>query len=574
MSVGVDFGTSFSCIARVGDDGRGTVVRSPEGEDKTPSVTFFGADETFVGTAALNAAEDAGEEGECRAVSSVKRRLLSPPRIALPDGRSVTPGEVVEQVFSTLRRSARSADEEAMRAVVTYPAVFDPQQVRVITDAAGAAGFDEIEMLEEPVAAAMAFERHGGQIGRSVLVYDLGGGTFDAACVVREPGEHRFYLALEPAGDAHCGGDDLDQVLYDHFDRQARRETGCAITMDDRIDAAFLRNCRRRKESLSKSRHVTFSTLLGDGNRFTCSIGRDEFESLISDLVDRTIRITQQVADDARAAGHPLDTVLLVGGSSQVALIHRRISETLGMAPQHWGQRDYAVALGAAYHAATIWPGKRTSGTSGPAAKPRIQDPLHVYSRAVEMAWSDGQIDAHEALSLGQLAVEIGLSADQVATIQQSVISAHPAESTPAPVEEPKRESTTWNKDRLHAILTPLDEIDQMHMGGKIPELKLANALARVDNPKTTKSSVVGLLDLTLLGSAKNFLLFEPSRLHGRLSGPTFTLPYATLSSEGVQAIGKRAIVVGGNKIPFVREDDRNLVLAALREIAKAFRAP
>ena len=237
--LGIDFGTTNSSMARFAADvGRAVVVCNSEGNEKTPSIVYFGKTETVAGDAAVNVLADSGGDPDTasRAIRSVKRNLVSPPRIAVPGGRTVRPTDVAAQILAKLRRDAGEADggRESTRAVITCPAVFDSPQQQAIVDAAQLSGFTEVELVEEPVAAALAFQHAGGAIGKGVLVYDFGGGTFDAAFVVREEGEKQFHLALEPDGDRHCGGDDIDQALYDYFDRQARDRLGRSISGEDR----------------------------------------------------------------------------------------------------------------------------------------------------------------------------------------------------------------------------------------------------------------------------------------------------------------------------------------------------
>ena len=405
--VGVDFGTSNSCVAGAGADGV-VLIRDDRGAEKTPLVVFYPADgPAVVGDAAWTAWEDAQQDAESAAgllVGGIKRRLLSPPRIGLPGGGSIRPVEVAAAIIGKLHADAVAALGQAeSHAVVTHPAVFDPAQIAAVQEAAVTAGFAAVEMQEEPVTAAIAFERHGGQVGHGVLVYDFGGGTFDVAFVVREPGGTRFELAIEPDGDPACGGEDIDQLLYEHFDTQARRECGRGISpVDGQVDTMFLRNCRRRKENLSRSRQASFSILLDDGQRLTSVLTRDQFEDLITPIIERTIRITERTASAAAAAGYTLDTALLVGGSSQIPLISRRISETLGITPQTWAHRDYAVALGAAHHATTLWtthrpspPATATTTTTAPATDPepsnRSSHPSGRQAKKTEKAQEPGE---------------------------------------------------------------------------------------------------------------------------------------------------------------------------------------
>src|SRR5215207_10536072 len=171
------------------------------------------------------------EEVFQRTIMSVKRNLLSPPRIALPGGRFVRPVDVAAEVLKKLKRDAEEGHfhEEIKRAVITCPAEFNVLQRRKIEEAGRMAGFDEVELLEEPVAGALAYSRAGLNVGKHVLVYDLGGGTFDLA-VLENEGES-FEVAMDPRGEEKCGGDDFDEQLYWHCDEVAREKFGRPISL-------------------------------------------------------------------------------------------------------------------------------------------------------------------------------------------------------------------------------------------------------------------------------------------------------------------------------------------------------
>jgi molecular chaperone DnaK (HSP70) len=213
-SIGIDFGTTNSSTAWFDPrTGRAEVIKS-QGEDKTPSVVFFGEHETLVGKPADELIEDASndrlqrEEVFRRTVVSIKRNLIAPPRIALPGGRYVRPVDVVAEVLKNLKREAQEGHfhEEVRRAVITCPAEFNAIQWRKIEEGGRLAGFEEVALLEEPAAAALAYARAGLNVGEHVLVYDLGGGTFDLA-VLEEDEEGTFRVARwSPRGSTAAGG--------------------------------------------------------------------------------------------------------------------------------------------------------------------------------------------------------------------------------------------------------------------------------------------------------------------------------------------------------------------------------
>ncbi len=414
--LGIDFGTTNSTFAGWDQDtATARVLRDAEGQDKTPSIVYFGESETLVGVPAENMLADGRGRPDVagRIVRSVKRNLLSPPWIGLPDGRRVRPVDVSAEILAKLKHDAEhgSGDQRIARAVITCPAMFGGPERTVLTEAAAEAGFDELELLEEPRAAALAFARGDGDLGRGMLVYDFGGGTFDVAFVAREGPDEVFELAMDPEGDPRCGGDDLDQKLYDYWDAQARRELGRGITLEEGgIDLEFLRQCRRRKENLSKSPQETFSTLLEGGVQFRSHIDRATFEDLVRDDIDRTVRITEHMAQRARDDGYDVDMVLMVGGSSQIPLVRQRLSEVMDVPLKSWRLRDVAVAMGAAEYADMLWKARR----------PRSAEDR--YRSAVELAWRDGVLEEAELARLGQIADDLGLAADTRAEIERRVM--------------------------------------------------------------------------------------------------------------------------------------------------------
>ena len=183
-------------------------------------------------------------------LSAVKRDLAKKTAGSLGD-RRVTPLEAAALILGKIKRDAEKGHfhEPVTRAVITCPAVFDEVEKEKLREAAALAGFRDVELLEEPVAAAVAYAEDGIKVGRCVLVYDLGGGTFDLAVLVREEGEDVFRLAMEPRGE-RIGGEDFDRAIYDHFDAIIRKKTEQPVCPDG-LDLQLLRQCRKLKESLT-----------------------------------------------------------------------------------------------------------------------------------------------------------------------------------------------------------------------------------------------------------------------------------------------------------------------------------
>lgn len=353
--LGIDFGTSNSKMAWYNPKTRqAEVLLNTEGEQQTPSVVYFGTQEILVGKEALEKLEYP-EEWE-RVIISAKREMVNAAPIALPD-RIVRATDVAKEILRKLKSDAEDGHfhEEVKHAVVTCPATFDSLEQDKIREAALGAGFREVELIKEPVAAAYAYAQMGLKVGRYVLVYDLGGGTFDLAVLAREDNES-FFPVIPPQGIKRCGGDDFDEALYNFCDKIAQDTLKRRISSFDRRDLYFLFECRRRKHNLTTSERSTFSSLLKpDATRFRYELSRSSFEGLIRGKIDETVQQTKKILEDARQQGYEADTFVLIGGSSRVPLIGTMLKEQFSLAPLKFDKQDIAVALGGAYLAYKKW---------------------------------------------------------------------------------------------------------------------------------------------------------------------------------------------------------------------------
>jgi len=418
--IGIDFGTSKSSMAWYNPRNRqAEIIKNAEGEEKTPSVVYFGERETLVGKHAEYRLED--KQDRRRVIISAKRELVPDVTIALPD-RQVRAVEVAAEILGKLKRDAQAFhfNQEVTRTVITCPAAFDSLQREKITEAGKLAGFNEVMLLEEPTAAALAYAQAGLQVGNHVLVYDLGAGTFDLAVVARDS-DGSFRLAMEPKGLARCGGDDFDLALYGYCDKLAQQQLGRPISLTGELDLYFLRECRERKENLSAHTTCMFSSMLTSESaitRFKHQVDRTTFEQLIQAHIESTVRLTLTIIEEAKTWGYPIDTVVLIGGSSRIPLAVQLLKQTMPLEPRHWHQQDMAVALGAAYYANTLWgqaPEKRSPETSLP-------DTAELYRRAVRIAYADNRLSRAEVDQLDALAQELRLAADAVAAIEREVM--------------------------------------------------------------------------------------------------------------------------------------------------------
>ncbi len=418
---GIDFGTTNSSMSWYNPDtGRAEVIRSAEREYEVPSVVYFGEDELLVGKGAeekLEEVEDSGDLEERdhvnqRIVRSIKRNLINPPVIPIPGREPVRPMEVVAEVLGKLKRDAEKEHfyEEIERVVITCPAIFGSREREVLLEAAAMAGFRRVELLEEPTAAAMAFSRLGRKVGKGVLVYDLGAGTFDLSVVAREE-DGSFHVPMEPQGDPRCGGNDLDLALYYHCDEIAREKLERPISLTGEIDPVFLKQCRARKENLSLSNRSKSSSYLPseDGpRRFRHEVDRETFEGLIRGRIEGTIKKTARLLEQAATRGHEIDTLVLIGGSSKVPLVERMLEEGITAEVRGFAERDYAVALGAAYHAFELW---------------KKDEKAEEYRRALKICWQDRKLTATEVEWLANLSKqELKLSPEIAARVEREVM--------------------------------------------------------------------------------------------------------------------------------------------------------
>lgn len=440
---GIDFGTTNSSMAWFDPETKeARILKNAEGEEKTPSLVYFGEDETLVGKPVQdkleeseNYDEEEREDLNQRVVKGIKRNLLNPPVIPIPDRKPVRPVEVVAEILGKLKRDAESEhfNEEITRVVITCPAVFDMQKREVLLEAAARIGFSHVELFEEPTAAAIAFVRRGQKVGKGVLVYDLGAGTFDLSVVTRNGGDS-FDVPMEPQGNPRCGGNDLDMELYRHCDELAREKLGQPISPKADVDMHFLDQCRSRKERLSSSKESMFRSMVfsedGSTKFFKHKVDRETFEGLIRGRISGTVSETLKLWEQAGDQGHELDTLVMIGGSSRVPLVRRMLEEALPVEPRGFTETDYAVALGAAYRAGEI-------GTE--------DAELAKYRRALEICWTDRKLTRSEVEWIENLKQELELASEAVASVERKVMD--------GAIEEVLERQERTGKDRYRKLL-------------------------------------------------------------------------------------------------------------------------
>ena len=341
---GIDLGTTYSCIAYVDESGHATVIKNALGEDTTPSVVYFeSADSVVVGRDAKNVAKLYPKQ----VVSLIKREMGQYPQLEF-HGKSHTPETVSALILRDLVRSAELAGHKVEDVVITVPAYFGVVQREATRNAGRIAGLNVLNVVPEPIAAALHYEAMGTGEDRTILVFDLGGGTFDTT-VIKLAGDDIHVVCTD--GDDHLGGADWDDKIADFL---------LARFMEENPDSAaeaseeFRQELSTAAEEIKKSLSFTQSrkyAMRFDGAACRAEITRAEFESLASELLERAMDITERTIETAKKAGiTKYDDVLLVGGSAKAPAVTARLRERFGFEPK-LHDPDQAVAKGAALFA-------------------------------------------------------------------------------------------------------------------------------------------------------------------------------------------------------------------------------
>ena len=345
--IGIDLGTTNSVVATIGASGRPEVVRNAEGKFLTPSVIYFGDGEPLVGEEAKRM-QGVGEDS---IASFFKRHMGERDFEFQAGGKKYSPTELSALVLRKLKADAEAALKVAVTsAVITVPAYFNDPQRKATIEAGRLAGLEVLKIINEPTAAAQAYRVDPSSGPETVLVYDLGGGTFDVSLVTRDQNE----LTVEAtAGDHNLGGKDWDdriihciaQKFVDRFGTDPREGT-------EGQDELLIR-AEEAKKALS-ARNVARMQIHHGNVSESFEITREEFDGLTADLMERTQSLCEQVLQDAGLSWAQLTSVLLVGGSSRMPMVHDYVQRMSGKPPSTAVNVDEVVALGAAMEAARI----------------------------------------------------------------------------------------------------------------------------------------------------------------------------------------------------------------------------
>ncbi len=349
--IGIDLGTTNSVVA-VMEGGEPTVITTQEGGRLTPSVVGFTKNgERLVGQLAKRQAVSNPE----RTISSIKRHMGTKYTVTI-DGKSYTPEQISAMILEKMKGDAeRYLGEKVTEAVITVPAYFNDSQRQATKDAGRIAGLDVKRIINEPTAAALAYGIDKSD-DKTVLVYDLGGGTFDVS--ILELGDGVFEVKATN-GDTHLGGDDFDQRIMDWMTDEFKKSHGIDLTKDkmamQRIREAAEKAKIELSSMMSTNINLPYISAGPEGpQHLDMDLTRAKFDEMTSDLVDRTITCVNKALSDAKMTVNDIDKILLVGGSSRIPAVQEAIKRVLGKEPAHGVNPDECVAVGAAIQAGVL----------------------------------------------------------------------------------------------------------------------------------------------------------------------------------------------------------------------------
>ncbi len=341
--IGIDLGTTNSCVA-VLEGGEAHVIPNPEGGRTTPSVVAFKNGERIVGDAAKRQALT-----NPNTVSSIKRLMGSNKKVEL-DGKKYTPEEISAMILGYIKDYAEQyLGEEVKKAVITVPAYFDDSQKKATINAGKIAGLEVERIVNEPTAAVLAYGLDKQENAHTVLVYDLGGGTFDVS--VMELGDGVFEVKAT-SGNNKLGGDDFDNRIMDWLVDEFKKENKVDLSKDKMAMQRLKEVAEKAKKDLSGMTttqiSAPFISQSDDGPlHLDVTLTRAKFEDLIRDLVESTLGPVKQAIKDAKIKKSDIDKVLLVGGSTRIPMVQELIKKELGQEPSREVNPDEVVAMGA-----------------------------------------------------------------------------------------------------------------------------------------------------------------------------------------------------------------------------------
>ena len=344
--IGIDLGTTNSVVS-VMEGGEPTVITNPEGSRITPSVVGFTKDgQRLVGQLAKRQAVSNPD----RTISSIKRHMGDPNYKVTIDDKSYTPQEISAMILQKLKSDAEAyLGETVTQAVITVPAYFNDSQRQATKDAGKIAGLDVMRIINEPTAAALAYGLDKDE-DETVLVFDLGGGTFDVSILDLSDGT---FEVLATNGDTHLGGDDFDKKIMDWMVESFKKENGIDLSQDKMAAQRLKEAAEKAKIELSSMTqtniNLPFITADASGPKhLDLTLTRAQFDEMTRDLVERTIGPTKKAMADADLTGNDINKIILVGGSSRIPAVQQAIRSILNKEPSKGVNPDECVSVGAA----------------------------------------------------------------------------------------------------------------------------------------------------------------------------------------------------------------------------------
>lgn len=342
--IGIDLGTTNSCVS-VMEGGESVVIPNPEGNRTTPSVVAFKNGERQVGEVAKRQAIT-----NPNTIQSVKRHMGTDYKVEI-EGKEYTPQEVSAIILQHIKSYAEDyIGETVEKAVITVPAYFNDAERQATKDAGKIAGLEVERIINEPTAAALAYGIDKEDQDQTILVYDLGGGTFDVS--ILDIGDGTFEV-IATAGDNRLGGDDFDDVIIDHMVAEFKKENGIDLSQDKMATQRLKDAAEKAKKDLSGVSQTQISLpfiTAGEAGplHLEMNLTRAKFEELSTDLVERTMEPTRRALSDAGMSASEIHKVILVGGSTRIPAVQEAIKRETGQEPSKGVNPDEVVALGAA----------------------------------------------------------------------------------------------------------------------------------------------------------------------------------------------------------------------------------
>lgn len=348
--IGIDLGTTNSCVA-VLEGGEAKVIPNPEGNRTTPSVVAFKGEEIQVGEVAKRQAIT-----NPNTVISIKRHMGTEYKEKV-NGKEYSPQEISAMILQNLKATAESyLGEKVTKAVITVPAYFNDSQRQATKDAGKIAGLEVERIINEPTAAALAYGLEKTDVDQKILVFDLGGGTFDVS--ILELGDGVFEV-LATSGDNLLGGDDFDQAIIDYLVAEFKKEQGIDLSKDKMAMQRLKDAAEKAKKDLSgvTSTQISLPFISAGANgpvHLENTLTRAKFDELTRSLVERTLTPTRQALKDAGLNPSEIDQVILVGGSTRIPAVQEAIKKEMGKEPHKGVNPDEVVAMGAAIQGGVI----------------------------------------------------------------------------------------------------------------------------------------------------------------------------------------------------------------------------